>query len=99
MPVRMCDASFGNIYRWDGDALNLVATHNTPPSYAEVRAKNPFHANDGTAVGRMIRSLRCHFECTPAAVCVRHGGRRDHVKTPPEHGGVAVSERPSLSQM
>ena len=24
--VRICDASFGNIYRWDGVALNLVAT-------------------------------------------------------------------------
>ena len=29
--VRICDAKFGNIYRWDGDALHLVATHNTPP--------------------------------------------------------------------
>ena len=28
--VRICDAKFGNIYRWDGDALHLVATHNTP---------------------------------------------------------------------
>jgi transcriptional regulator with GAF, ATPase, and Fis domain len=32
--VRMCDAKFGNIYRWDGDAFNLVATHNTPPAFA-----------------------------------------------------------------
>jgi len=24
--VRICDANFGNIYRWDGDALHLVAT-------------------------------------------------------------------------
>ena len=30
--VRICDAKFGNIYRWDGDALHLVATHNTPPA-------------------------------------------------------------------
>jgi transcriptional regulator with GAF, ATPase, and Fis domain len=28
--VRICDASFGNIYRWDGEALNLFATLNTP---------------------------------------------------------------------
>ena len=28
--VRICDAKFGNIYRWDGDALHLVASHNTP---------------------------------------------------------------------
>ena len=30
--VRICDAKFGNIYRWDGDALHLVATHNAPPA-------------------------------------------------------------------
>ena len=28
--VRICDAKFGNIYRWDGDALQLMASHNTP---------------------------------------------------------------------
>ena len=28
--VRICDAKFGNIYRWDGDAFSLVASHNTP---------------------------------------------------------------------
>ena len=35
--VRICDATFGNIYRWDGEALHLVATHNTPPAFAEAR--------------------------------------------------------------
>jgi two-component system, NtrC family, sensor kinase len=33
--VRICDADFGNIFRWDGDALHIVATHNTPPALAE----------------------------------------------------------------
>ena len=33
--VRICDAKFGNIYRWDGDALHLVAAHNMPPAFAE----------------------------------------------------------------
>ena len=40
--VRICDAKFGNIYRWDGDALHLVATHNTPPAFAEVRRRSPY---------------------------------------------------------
>ena len=39
--VRICDAKFGNIYRWDGDALHLVATHNTPPAFAEARRRSP----------------------------------------------------------
>jgi len=33
--VRICGASFGNIYRWDSGALRLVATHNTPTAFAE----------------------------------------------------------------
>ena len=45
--VRICDAKFGNIYRWDGDALNLAATHNTPPAFAEARKRSP-----GTITGR-----------------------------------------------
>ena len=35
--VRICDANFGNIYRWDGDALHLLATHNTPPPSLKLR--------------------------------------------------------------
>ncbi len=26
---------FGNIYRWDGEVLHIVATHNTLPVFAE----------------------------------------------------------------
>jgi two-component system NtrC family sensor kinase len=39
--VRICHAKFGNIYRWDGNALSLVATHNTPLAYAEARRRSP----------------------------------------------------------
>ena len=39
--VRICDAKFGNIYRRDGDALQLVATHNTPPAFAEYHRRSP----------------------------------------------------------
>ena len=38
--VHICDAKFGNIYRWDGEALHLVANHNTPPAYAEFRRRH-----------------------------------------------------------
>jgi hypothetical protein len=33
--VRICEATFGNIYRWGGDTLHLVAAHNMPPAFAE----------------------------------------------------------------
>jgi hypothetical protein len=32
--VRICEAKFGHIYRWNGDVLTLAATHNTPPAFA-----------------------------------------------------------------
>ena len=54
--VHICDAKFGNIYRWDGDALQIVATHNTPPAYAEHRRHSPFRADQNNAVARMIKS-------------------------------------------
>ena len=54
--VHICDAKFGNIYRWDGDALQIVATHNTPPAYAEHRRQSPFRADQNNAVARMIKS-------------------------------------------
>jgi hypothetical protein len=40
--VRICDASFGNIYRVEGDGLRIVATHNTPPVFAEARRTNSY---------------------------------------------------------
>ena len=52
--ARICDAKFGNIYRWDGDSLRLVATHNTPPAYAQLRRSLPFRPGPETATGRMI---------------------------------------------
>ena len=52
--VRICDAKFGNIHRWDGDALHLMATHNTPPAFAEYRRRSLWRPNPITAVGRTI---------------------------------------------
>src|SRR6516165_9715254 len=46
--VRICDAKFGNIYRWDGDALHLMASHN-------IRAtRSPNLPGPQTPTGRMI---------------------------------------------
>jgi adenylate cyclase len=51
--VRICDATFGNIYRWDGNALHLVGTHNTPPAYAEVPRRSPIRPDPRRPSGRM----------------------------------------------
>jgi class 3 adenylate cyclase/putative methionine-R-sulfoxide reductase with GAF domain len=55
--VRICDATFGNIYRWDGEVLHLVAGHNTPPAFAAFRARSPVTPGGGSATsvpGRMV---------------------------------------------
>jgi two-component system, NtrC family, sensor kinase len=52
--VRICDAKFGNIYRWDGDALHLVASHNVPPAFADARRRSPRRPSPEAPTGRMI---------------------------------------------
>jgi GAF domain-containing protein len=52
--ARMCNANFGNIFRWDGDVLNLVATYNTPPAFFELRRRLPFRPDPENPIGRMI---------------------------------------------
>jgi GAF domain-containing protein len=55
--VRICDANFGNIYRWHGDALHLAATYKTPPAFAKARSYS-FSNRPGpkTVTGRMLAS-------------------------------------------
>ena len=52
--VRICDATFGNIYRYDGEALHIVATHNTPPAFAEDRRRSPYRPYPQSPIGRMV---------------------------------------------
>ena len=52
--VRLCDAKFGNIYRWDGDSLHLVATQNVPASFVQARGRSPLRPSLQTPTGRMI---------------------------------------------
>jgi class 3 adenylate cyclase/putative methionine-R-sulfoxide reductase with GAF domain len=52
--VAICDARFGNIQYWDGEALHLVAAHNTPPAFAEARRRSPNRPSPNSSFGRMI---------------------------------------------
>ena len=54
--VRICNATFGGIYRVEGDAMRLVATHNVPPMYADARRFSPFHPGPKHLMGRMMRT-------------------------------------------
>jgi GAF domain len=52
--VRICDAQFGNIYRWDGNVLRLVATRNAPAAFVEARRLSASPPSPKTPTGRMI---------------------------------------------
>ena len=53
--VQICDAKFGNIYRWQDDALHLVAAHNTPPALIEARRRSP---PADALVGRIVATKK-----------------------------------------
>ena len=52
--TRICDAKFGNVYLWDSDAFHLVATHNTPPAFAESRKRGPFRPGPTHPFSRLV---------------------------------------------
>ena len=92
--VRICEAKFGNVYRWDGAALSLVASHNTPSSLIEERRRTPFRPSRKTPFGRVIAEKKtvhvvdaaveeAYIERSPSIVAaVELGGIRTYVAVP-----------------
>ena len=90
--VRICDAKFGNIYRWDGELLHLVAAHNTPPALAATRRRSAMLPTWN--IGRMIATKtlvhvtdlaanEAYAEHDPTATAaVELGGVRTYVAVP-----------------
>jgi transcriptional regulator with GAF, ATPase, and Fis domain len=52
--VRICDAKFGNIYRWDGEVLNAVASRGTPSAFVDARQRILLRPGPKDPVGVMI---------------------------------------------
>jgi GAF domain-containing protein len=52
--TRLCEAKFGHLYRWDGEALSLIAMLNSPPALAEARKRTPLRPSPSEPIGRMI---------------------------------------------
>jgi transcriptional regulator with GAF, ATPase, and Fis domain len=73
--ARICDANFGNIFRWDGEALRLIATHNTPPAFAEARRRLPLRPNRVNPIGHMLATQKT-VEPHPISMRARRTGRR-----------------------
>ena len=86
--VRICDAKFGNIYRWDGTALHLLAAHNTPPALAAARKNVPLTIEDNGLIGPMV-ATKAVYQVVDTAAHPGYTTRRDPAAiTAVELGGV-----------
>ena len=74
--MQICDAEFGNIYTWDGEALHLAAWHNTPPAFAAYRTCGPFVPSATSLIGKMVRT-KSVMHVPDAADNVDYTERRD----------------------
>ena len=91
--VRICDARFGNIFRWDGNALHLLAAHNVPIAFDDVRRRLPLRPSPGP-LGRMVATKtvvhvtdlageKSYIERAPSVVAaVELGGIRTFLAVP-----------------
>ena len=55
--VRICDAGFGNVQRWDGATMEYVASHKkTPPAFAKARQRIVYRPDPELFISRMLRT-------------------------------------------
>src|SRR5262249_2575181 len=51
--TRLCEAKFGAMYLSEGSVFRIVAMHNVPPAFVEMRRRNPaFRSTGRTALAR-----------------------------------------------
>ena len=55
--VRICEAKFGNLFLYDGDAFRTAALYGAPPAWAEARRQNPvIHPSPGSGLARLTQT-------------------------------------------
>ena len=55
--VALCGSLFANVFRFDGELLHFIASHNVDPDYVELlRAKYPMRPNSSQVSGRAVLS-------------------------------------------
>ena len=62
--TRLCEAQIGNLHLCEGDALRIVAMHDSPPEWTEYRRQNPvLRPGPDTGLGRVMRTKQTvHIE-------------------------------------
>ncbi len=56
--VRYCDAKIGTLYLNEGGGIRLVASHNVPPGFSEVRGSGPIQPAPDGGLDRVMRTKR-----------------------------------------
>jgi two-component system, NtrC family, sensor kinase len=88
--IRICEARFGILYRFDGKAFQFAAEVGTPPEYAVFqRQRGPFQPTPGRPLDHVMRTKRMSHIADAAADAVispgptaRLGGARSMVAVP-----------------
>jgi GAF domain-containing protein len=85
--THICEAKYGNLYLYDSDAFQIVASHSADPELAAERLRGPpIRPASGTGLGRVLR--------TKAAVQIEDVladpdyPKNDPLRTAAERGGV-----------
>jgi GAF domain-containing protein len=56
--LRLCGAGFGNLLLFDGKDMRVVAMHNAPPEFVELRRKNPVIPLEKSILGPLVRTKK-----------------------------------------
>ena len=93
--VRICEAKFGSMYLYEGDAFRFVASHQAPPAFVEARTRDPIvRPPADTPLGRVattkqvshiadIRAVPSYVARDPFVFsAVEHGGYRTVLAVP-----------------
>ena len=86
--VRICEAKFGQLYRFDGGAFHLAAGIDIPPGYAEfLKKRGPFLPPAGSQLDLAMRTKRASYTADMAADATpgspaRLGGARSAIAVP-----------------
>jgi GAF domain-containing protein len=86
--VRVCDATFGDVYRPHGDTIQLVAMQNTPPTFAEA-LKQMTQFRPSSSVGLRMMATKSAVQVTDLAADPDYVERRSpEIIAAVELGGV-----------
>jgi len=86
--VRICDANFGNLFRFDGEKLHKAAQFNTPAALLDaLTRRGPFEPTPGSSLDHVMRTKQVFHTADMVAEGVRGlspklGGARSQVTVP-----------------